>query len=73
MKKRTHHVFVSILPQKEILEQLAKQSRKLKGLKVLSVIAVGCAIGTAIENYKLEEEICQLTVRMDKLERGEEE
>ncbi len=70
MKKRTHHVFVSVLPQKEIIEQLAKQSRKLK---VLSVIAVGCAIGTAIENYKLEEEICQLTVRMDKLERGEEE
>lgn len=51
-------------------KKLAKNNRSLK---FLCVITFGCAIYTALECRKQEEQLYQLSVKMKKLERDEGE
>ncbi len=73
MSKLTHQVFVTVGPSKELLTQLKKQARSNTALKALAIVSIGCAIWSEIERRKQEEEIYQLTIRVKKLERNEEE
>ena len=50
-----------------------KLKRSNRRLKIFSFIAVGCAIYSALENRKREEELYQLSVRVRKLEYKEGE
>lgn len=47
---------------------IKKLTKKNRSLKVLCVVAIGCAVYTAIENRKQEETIYQLSIRVKKLE-----
>lgn len=51
-------------------KKLAKSGRKLK---VLCVLSIGYAIHTAIKCRKQEEQVYQLSVRVNKLEQSEGE
>jgi len=73
MSKLTHQVFVTVGPSKELLTQLKKQTRSNTAFKALAIVSIGCAIWSEIERRKQEEEIYQLTIRVKKLERNEEE
>jgi hypothetical protein len=50
---------------------IKKLTRKNRNLKFLCLVAIGCAVHAAIKNQKQEEQIYQLSVRVDKLEHGE--
>lgn len=73
MNKFTHQVNVTVGPSKELIRQLKKQARSSSVFKALAVIGIGCATWSEIGRRKQEEEIYQLTVRVKKLERNEEE
>lgn len=51
-------------------KKLAKSNRNVKAL---CVVAIGYSVYTAIRSRKHEEQIYQLSVRIKKLERNEEE
>ena len=72
MKNITHQVLVTVTPSKAFLAKLNKQSRSNRAFKAI-VIAAGCAILSEIERRKLEEQVYQLSIRVKKLERSEEE
>lgn len=73
MKNITHQVLVTVTPSKAFLAKLNKQSRSNRAFKAIAVIAAGCAILSEIERRKLEEQVYQLSIRVKKLERSEEE
>lgn len=73
MNKMTHQILVTVTPSKEVFNQLKKQTRSNRGLKALVVVSVACAIWSEVNRRKQEEEIYQLTIRVKKLERNEEE
>lgn len=52
---------------------IKKLTKKNRSLKVLCVVAIGCAVYTAIENRKQEETIYQLSIRVKKLENSKGE
>ncbi len=53
--------------------QIKKLAKSNHNLRLLSVVAVGFALYTAVECRKQEEKVYQLSVRVQKLERGEGE
>ena len=73
MKNITHQVLVTVTPSKAFLAKLNKQGRSNNVFKAIAVIAAGCAILSEIERRKLEEQVYQLSIRVKKLERSEEE
>lgn len=52
------------------IQKVAKRNR---GLKILSVVAIACAVCTAVECRKQEEELYKLSIRVKKLENKEGE
>ncbi len=73
MSTITHDIFVTLVPSKELTNLFRKQAKSHRGLKLLALVSVGCAIWSEIERRKQEEQIYQLSVRVKKLERGEGE
>lgn len=53
--------------------RIGKLAKSNRGLKILCVAAIGCAICSAIECRKQEEELYRLSIRVSKLEYGEGE
>jgi len=53
--------------------QIKKLMKSNQSLKILSVVAIGCAIYAAAESGKREEQVYQLSIRVQKLEHGEGE
>ncbi len=53
--------------------QIKKLAKSNRNLRLLGLAAVGFALYTAVECKKQEEKVYQLSVRVQKLERGEGE
>lgn len=73
MSMITHDIFVHLVSSKELTNLFRKQAKGQRGLKMLTLVSIGCAIWSEIERRKQEEQIYQLSVRVKKLERGEGE
>ena len=73
MNTITHDIFVTVMPSKNFCKQMQRQARSAKIFKVLAVGAMGIAVATEINRRKLEEQVYQLSVRVNKLERSEGE
>ena len=58
----------------EVLDRRTKKlAKSTRNTKILCFIAVGCVICTAIKCRKQEEQCYQLSIKVKKLERNEEE
>ena len=73
MNTITHDIFVHLIPSKELTNLFRKQVKGQRGLKMLTLVSIGCVIWSEVERRKHEEQIYQLSVRVKKLERGEGE
>ena len=73
MNTITHDIFVHLIPSKELTNLFRKQVKGQRGLKMLTLVSIGCDIWSEVERRKQEEQIYQLSVRVKKLERGEGE
>lgn len=73
MNTITHDIFVHLIPSKELTNLFRKQVKGQRGLKMLTLVSIGCVIWSEVERWKQEEQIYQLSVRVKKLERGEGE
>lgn len=73
MNTITHDIFVTVMPSKNFCKQMQRQARSTKIFKVLTVGAMAIAAATEIKRRKLEEQVYQLSVRVNKLERSEGE
>lgn len=73
MNTITHDIFVTVMPSKNFCKQMQRQARSTKIFKVLAVGAMAIAAATEIKRRKLEEQVYQLSVRVNKLERSEGE
>lgn len=73
MSTITHDIFVHLIPSKELSNMFRRKAKGQRGLKMLALVSVGCAIWSEVERRKQEEQIYQLSVRVKKLERGEGE
>lgn len=73
MNTITHDIFVHLIPSKELTNLFRKQAKGQRGLKMLTLASIGCAIWSEVKRRKQEEQIYQLSVRVKKLERGEGE
>lgn len=73
MNTITHDIFVTVMPSKNFCKQMQRQARNTKIFKVLAVGAMAIAAATEIKRRKLEEQVYQLSVRVNKLERSEGE
>ncbi len=73
MNTITHDIFVHLIPSKELTNLFRKQVKGQRGLKMLTLVSIGCVIWSEVERRKQEEQIYQLSGRVKKLERGEGE
>ncbi len=72
MNKVTHRVFVTVAPSRDFLKKLNKQTKNIGSFKVLAMVGIGIAIWSEVERRKQEEIIYRLSVRVKKLECGED-